>query len=152
MQKKPLQDQRRLKSAEVKLIAMIIHYLIVGLYTMLSANIILRNIPAHGHVLADHFTCEAIGDETVTCSRENFKQLQQDSFIQTFVYLGYNLYPTIFFIFLHEEMQKNDWSRLALKHAISSKHHRLKYHVGYDSLYIRTHRQIHVYTTDRLVL
>lgn len=89
-----------MKSSVVKLILMIIHYLLVGFYTLTAANMTLKNYPAHEQVLSDHFLCEALGDKDMHCSREGFGQLQQDSFIQIFVYSWFNIYPSIFFVFV----------------------------------------------------
>lgn len=100
LQKKPSLGRSRVKSSVVKLILMIIHYLLVGFYTLTAVNITLKNFPAHEEMLSNHFLCEALGDRDVQCSREGFGQLQQDSFIQIFVYNWFNIYPSIFLIFI----------------------------------------------------
>ena len=90
----------KLTSTEVKLVVIILHYVLVGFYTILSTTIGLGNTADHQQVLLDHFICEALGDDTMNCSRDDFQELQQDTFIQAFVYIAFNLYPSIFFIFL----------------------------------------------------
>lgn len=100
LQRKSSLRQLKLKSTELKLIIMIVHYLLVGFYTLAAANATLRNVNAHERVLYDHFLCEALGDEAIDCSREGFGQLQRDSFVQLFIQIWFNIYPSVFFIFL----------------------------------------------------
>lgn len=99
LQRKPLPRGLRVKSSVVKLILMIVHYLVIGFYTLTASTVILRNFRDYEKVLSDHFMCEALGDETMHCSREGFGKLQRDSFVQLFTYICFNIYPSIFFIF-----------------------------------------------------
>lgn len=99
LQRRPLPRGLRVKSSVVKLILIIVHYLVIGFYTLTASTVTLRNFRDHERVLSNHFMCEALGDETTHCSREEFGKLQQDSFLQLFTYICFNIYPSIFFIF-----------------------------------------------------
>ena len=86
---------------EVKLILLVIAYTCVAIYITLATNIIHSHVSGHRRELENHFSCEALGDPEMDCSREQFGQIiNRDSIVQTFVYITLSLYPSVFFIFL----------------------------------------------------
>ena len=100
MQRKPYPRDAKLKSAEVKIVILIITYMCVALHSNLSANITLGHVGSHAQSLQNYFICESFGDPGMTCSRDGFGAIERDSYAQTSIYLAFALYPSIFFIFL----------------------------------------------------
>ena len=79
---------------------LVIAYTCVAIYITLATNIIHSHVSGHRRELENHFSCEALGDPEIDCSREQFGQINRDSIVQTFVYITLSLYPSVFFIFL----------------------------------------------------
>ena len=90
----------KLKSAELKLILVIIAYMCVAIQTTTSANVTLSRAVGYLGELESYFLCEALGDPAMECPTAVFDDINRDSFVQTFVYITFNLYPAVFFIFL----------------------------------------------------
>ena len=100
LQRKPFPKDSKFRATEVKLIILLVAYMCVAFQSTLSANITLSHTGQHSRVLGDNLLCESLGDPEVECSREGFRELEQDSIVETFVYIAFALYPSVFFVFL----------------------------------------------------
>ena len=83
----------------MKLIILLVAYMCVALHSTLSANITLSHTADHSRIIGDHLLCESLGDPEAVCSRAGFEELEQDSIVETFVYIAFALYPAVFLVF-----------------------------------------------------
>ncbi|CAI8010921.1 hypothetical protein GBAR_LOCUS7123, partial [Geodia barretti] len=96
LQRKPFPRDAKFKATEVKLIILLVAYMCVALHSTLSANITLSHTADHSRIIGDHLLCESLGDPEAVCSRAGFEELEQDSIVETFVYIAFALYPAVF--------------------------------------------------------
>ena len=77
----------------------ILYYFFIALYNITAATVALWRGKAFENEVTEHFACEALGNNIGGgCSKDNFNQF--DAITNTVLYVWFNVYPLIFFIYI----------------------------------------------------
>ena len=92
--------QISMKTAEIKILISICYYFVLTVYNLTGASVALWRSKLFENEVIEHFACEALGNDAAkTCSKEGFDDFTYDAINNTFYYVVFSFYPSVYFIF-----------------------------------------------------